>query len=80
MQFVNRHVQGRQEVGHIDLMSGFSFIEVPERDAKKVMAALDGTFYKGRQVRCNEDRPDGKPSAGGRGRGRKGDSEGRGRR
>ncbi|MDO4991343.1 MAG: DEAD/DEAH box helicase [Prevotellaceae bacterium] len=80
MQFVNRHVQGRQEVGHIDLMSGFSFIEVPERDAKKVMAALDGTFYKGRQVRCNEDRSDGKPSAGGRGRGRKGDSEGRGRR
>ena len=79
MQFVNRHVQGRQEVGHIELMSGFSFIEVPNRDAKKVMSALDGTFYKGRQVRCNEDRPDGKPAAGGRGKGRKGETEGRGR-
>ena len=79
MQFVNRHVQGRQEVGHIELMAGFSFIEVPERDAKKVMKALDGTFYKGRQVRCNEDNPDGKPASGGRGRGRKGESEGRGR-
>ena len=79
MQFINRHVQGRQEVGHIDLMAGFSFIEVPNRDAKKVMSSLDGTFYKGRQVRCNEDRPDGKPAAGGRGKGRKGDSEGRGR-
>ncbi len=78
MQFVNRHVQGRQEVGHIELMSGFSFIEVPERDAKKVMKALDGTFYKGRQVRCNEDNPDGK-AAGGRGRGRKNESEGHGR-
>ena len=79
MQFVNRHVQGRQEVGHIELMAGFSFIEVPERDAKKVMKALDGTFYKGRQVRCNEDHPDGKPATGGRGRGRKSESEGRGR-
>ena len=55
MQFVNRHVEGRQEIGHIDLMAGFSFIEVPDRDARKVMKALDGTFYKGRQVRCNED-------------------------
>ena len=79
MQFVNRHVQGRQEVGHIELMAGFSFIEVPERDAKKVMKALDGTFYKGRQVRCNEDNPDGKSATGGRGRGRKGESESRGR-
>ena len=40
---------------------------------------VDGTFYKGRQVRCNEDRPDGKPAAGGRGKGRKGETEGRGR-
>ena len=54
MQFVNRHVKGRQEVGHIDLMARMSYIEVPAQDADKVMRALDGTFYKGRQVRCND--------------------------
>ena len=53
MQYVNKYVKGRQEIGHIDLQSKFSFIEVPEEDAKKVMRALDGTVYKGRQVRCN---------------------------
>ncbi|MGN0280849.1 MAG: DEAD/DEAH box helicase [Prevotella sp.] len=54
MQYINKHVEGRQEVGHIDLLSKFSYIEVPERDAAKVMKALDGTFYKGREVRCND--------------------------
>lgn len=55
MSFINRHVQGRQQVGHIDLLPRFSYIEVPERDARKVMAALDGTQYKGRAVRCNRE-------------------------
>ena len=54
MQFINRHVEGRQEVGHIDLMGKFSYIEVPEKDAEKVMDALNGTTYKGREVRCND--------------------------
>ena len=54
MQFINRHVEGRQEVGHIDLLSKFSYIEVPEKDAEKVMEALNGTTYKGREVRCND--------------------------
>ena len=68
MQFINQHVSGRgkggqaqrQDVGHIDLMSHYCFIEVPERDAKNVIAALDGTTYHGRQVRCNAE-GDGKP-------------------
>lgn len=47
-------------MGHIDLMSHYCFIEVPERDAKNVIAALDGTTYHGRQVRCNAE-GDGKP-------------------
>ena len=63
MQFINQHVSGRgkkgearrQEVGHIDLMSHYCFIEVPEEDAQNVMAALDGTNYHGRQVRCNAE-------------------------
>ena len=28
--------------------------DVPERDAQKVMRALDGSKYKGRRVRCND--------------------------
>ena len=55
MQFVNRNMRGgRQEIGAIDLMSKMSYFEVPEKDAAKVMRALDGTTYKGRQVRCND--------------------------
>ena len=54
MQYLNKHVQGRQEVGHIDLLNKFAYIEVPEQDAKKVMKALNGTEYKGRTVRCND--------------------------
>ena len=54
MQFINRHIEGRQEVGNIDLLSKFSYIEVPERDARKVMNAIDGARYKGREVRCND--------------------------
>ena len=54
MQYINKHVEGRQEVGHIDLLGKFSYIEVPESDAQKVMRALDGTRYKGREVRCND--------------------------
>ncbi|MBR5688729.1 MAG: DEAD/DEAH box helicase [Prevotella sp.] len=54
MQFINRHIEGRQEVGHIDLLERISYIEVPEKDAQRVMQALDGTVYKGRTVRCND--------------------------
>ena len=77
MQFINRHVDGHQEVGHIDLLSKFSYIEVPEQDAAKVMRSLDGATYKGRSVRCNDadsrgssssDRRGGKPAAGRKGR------------
>ncbi len=30
MQFINKHIHGHQEVGHIDLLQKFSYIEVPE--------------------------------------------------
>ena len=85
MQFVNRHVDGRQDIGHIDLLSKFSYIEVPEQDAQRVMRALDGSTYKGRSVRCNDadsrasgsrsdsrSRSDGDRRQGSRGAGRKG--------
>ena len=54
MQFVNRNVHGRQDVGHIDLLGRISYIEVPADDADKVMRALNGATYRGRTVRCND--------------------------
>ena len=93
MQYLNKHVHGRQEVGHIDLLQKFSYIEVPEDDAQKVMKALNGTTYKGREVRCNDadetghGRSNGRTGRGGRGgkttrtsRRDNGERQGRGRR
>ena len=93
MQYLNKHVHGRQEVGHIDLLQKFSYIEVPEDDAQKVMKALNGTMYKGREVRCNDadetghGRSNGRMSRGERGdkttrtsRRNNGEQQGRGRR
>ncbi len=83
MQYVNKYCKGRQEIGHIDLQSKFSFIEVPEEDADKVMRALDGTRYKGRDVRCNSgDEPSGDRGGKRKPRGDKrvGDDQRRGRK
>ena len=57
MQFINKNMRGRQEIGHIDLLKHFSYIEVPERDSKKVVKALNGAKYKGRQVKCEVAEP-----------------------
>ena len=59
MQFINKHVRGHVEVGHIDLLQKFSYIEVPEEDGRKVMNTLSGTKYKGRIVRCNDAEDEG---------------------
>ena len=75
MQFINKHIHGHQEVGHIDLLQKFSYIEVPEGDAQRVMRALDGTAYKGREVRCNDadESGHGRSARGSRGAADKGD-------
>ena len=53
MQFINRNTHGsRQEVGHIDLLADSCRIEVPERDANKLIKALDGQFYRNTRVKC----------------------------
>ena len=62
MQFINKNMHGRQEVGHIDLLGKFAYIEVPEKDAQNVMKNLTGATYKGREVRCN-DADQGAPSS-----------------
>lgn len=54
MQFLNKCVPGRVQVGHIDLLGKFSYIEVPEEDADRVMQNLNGQHYKRREVRCND--------------------------
>ena len=71
MQFLNRNMKHRQEVGHIDLLSKFSYIEVPEADAARVMKAINGLEYKGRTVRCNdaEETGHGKQARGSQGEG-----------
>ena len=74
MQFINKNVHGRQAVGYIDLLGKFSYIEVPEKDANKVMKALNGTTYKKREVRCND------AEEGGHGRGSRSNGERRGKR
>ena len=58
MQFINRNVPGRQEVGHIDIMPNFCLIEVPSKDAKKVIKALSHAFYHNKKVTCREDNAD----------------------
>ncbi len=54
MQFLNKHVHGHVDVGHIDLLQTMSYFEVPEADAERVMKYVDGQQYKGRDVRCND--------------------------
>ena len=75
MQLLNKHLGGRQLVGHIDLLGKFSYFEVPRQDAQRVSQALTGIRYKGREVRCNEadSRPTEKGSA--KGQGRKGEKK-----
>ena len=54
MQFLNKHVHGHVEVGHIDLLQTMSYFEVPEEDAERVMKYVNGQQYKRREVRCND--------------------------
>ncbi len=53
MQFLNKHLGGKQKVGHIDLFSKFAYIEIPEEDAEYVMSSISGVYYRGIEVRCN---------------------------
>ena len=54
MQFINKNVGGRIQVGHIDLLDKISYIEVPTDQAEAVKRGLDGASYKRRTVRCND--------------------------
>ena len=47
---MNDHVRGRVEVGRIDLMRNFSFFEVDEAEATRVVKAMNGKKWNGRKV------------------------------
>ena len=72
MQLLNKNVKGHVGVGHIDLQNTISFFDVVAEDAPRVMKYLTGSFYKGREVRCNE----GDEPAKGASRGRAGATRG----
>lgn len=62
MLLINNKMDGRVDIGRIDLKKNFSFFEVPEGDAERVVDALSGVFVKGRRIsveRANER--DGEP-------------------
>lgn len=73
MDLVNKNVSGHVEIGRIDLMKNFSFFEVPEQEANRVIRGMSRANLKGRQVNVEMSDPEGsdggkKPSHSGRGR------------
>ncbi len=62
MKLVNDHVAGKVEIGRIDLMKNFSFFEVPEGDARRVVSSFDKVKVKGRRVVVEVSSPEGAPS------------------
>ena len=51
IDLVNRNVQGKPQIGRIDLMKNFSFFDVAEEDAARVVKALNrGVKVAGRKV------------------------------
>ncbi|MBQ0048711.1 MAG: DEAD/DEAH box helicase [Bacteroidales bacterium] len=48
IRLVNDHVRGKVEIGRIDLMKNYSFVEVPEEDAARVIDGVKGVRIKGR--------------------------------
>lgn len=50
MGLINDFVPGKVRIGRIDLMQNFSFFEVPEGDAQKVICSLKGQEENGRRI------------------------------
>ena len=47
---MNANVHHRVEMGRIDLLTNFSYFEVPEQDARFVLKDMNGADWKGRKV------------------------------
>ena len=50
MGFINDYVSGKIRVGRIDLMKSFSFFEVPEESAGKLIKSFKGVFVEDRKI------------------------------
>ena len=73
MGFINDFVAEKIRIGRIDLLPNFSFFEVPERDATKVLGSLRKCNYNGRKVTVELSQPAGDERQGGFSRGRRDD-------
>ncbi len=50
ISLMNANVHHRVEMGRIDLLTNFSYFEVPEQDARFVLKDMNGADWKGRRV------------------------------
>ena len=50
IDLINRSVGGRVQIGKIDLLSNFSFFEVADADATRVIKGLKGEEFNGRRI------------------------------
>ena len=57
MSLVNEHIHGKVEIGRIDVMQNFSFFEVRENDADRVVRFLNGQSYKNRTITVEFSNP-----------------------
>ncbi len=65
MGFINDNVKGKVPIGKIDLMRSFSFFEVPEQDASRVINTFKGMHLEDRKLLVQIAQDDDK-SGGGR--------------
>lgn len=59
MGFINDNVKGKVPVGRIDLMKNFSFFEVPEEIAPKVVKTFKGMYVEDRKLIVEISREEG---------------------
>ena len=66
MGFINDHVTDKVRIGRIDLLKNFSFFEVPEGEAKKVVNTFQGLYVEDRKlvVEVAQDSSDNKSGSG----------------
>ena len=61
ISLTNANVHHRVEMGRIDLLTNFSYFEVPEQDARFVIKDMNGADWKGRKVAVSVANADSSP-------------------
>lgn len=72
IDLINANVTGKVQIGKIDLLNNFSFFEVEEKEATRVISSLKDADFQGRRISVEIAQP----SQGGGGGGYKGGSRG----